>query len=502
MSTGQRRAGVVLGYVNIVVKNLVNLVYTPMLLSFVGQADYGVFQSCASFIFSLSLLTFGFSEAYVRFYTIRRNEKSEQSIKVLNGTYLLMYLVITFVILVLGLYFASKAEWFFSSGFTGSQVKLAHALLQLMTFNIALTVFSTVFDAYILANEQFKFQQTRQIATSLATPVIAYTLLKIGMGAIGVAIAQLLITVILLGLNAKYSIIDLGMRFSVCNFDTRLFKTIAAFSAWIFANQICELVNQNVPNILLAALTSASVVAVFAVSVQVRQVFSSLSTTMSNVFIPKINRIVSTTDDNVELTNLMTRVGRYQLILFCWVYGGFVVLGRFFIAEWAGAEFAPAYGLICFMTAPFMIPLCQNTGIEIQRAKNKHKARSIVYLFMALVNIIITFILAPRIGYWAPALGYVVSMIFGPGLFMNWYYKNRIGLDIGYFWRHCLPVVFYGLISVIFILLLELALPVSSWISFLFVGAAYTGIYLLFIWYRVASETERLTISNKFASLR
>ena len=48
----QRRAGVVLGYANIIVKNLVNLVYTPMLLSFVGQADYGVYQTSNSFVFS------------------------------------------------------------------------------------------------------------------------------------------------------------------------------------------------------------------------------------------------------------------------------------------------------------------------------------------------------------------------------------------------------------------------------------------------------------------
>ena len=53
----QRKAGAILGYANIIVKNLVNLVYTPMLLAFVGQADYGVYQTANSFVFSLTLLT-------------------------------------------------------------------------------------------------------------------------------------------------------------------------------------------------------------------------------------------------------------------------------------------------------------------------------------------------------------------------------------------------------------------------------------------------------------
>ena len=48
--TSQRRVGVVLGYANIISKNLVNLIYTPMLLSFVGQAEYGVYQACSSLV--------------------------------------------------------------------------------------------------------------------------------------------------------------------------------------------------------------------------------------------------------------------------------------------------------------------------------------------------------------------------------------------------------------------------------------------------------------------
>ena len=49
---------------------------------------------------------------------------------------------------------------------------------------------------------------------------------------------------------------------------------------------------------------------------------------MSSVFIPQINRIVAETDDNTILTRLMTRVGRYQMIIFWYLFGGFIVLGQ------------------------------------------------------------------------------------------------------------------------------------------------------------------------------
>lgn len=498
----QRKAGALLGYASIIVKNLVNLVYTPMLLAFVGQADYGVYQTANSFVFSLTLLTFGFSEAYVRFYTQRRARGAEEDIRALNGMYFMLYVVVCSVALGLGLAFAANVGTFFSGSFTPGQVGLAGKLITIMACNVSLTLFSTVFDAYIVVHEQFRYQQTRQMFTSLATPVIAFVLLNLGLGAVGVSLAQLSITVVLLALNVRFAYCRLGMRFSFRGFDAALFRAIAAFSAWIFVNQVCDLVNQSVPNMVLGALTSATVVAVFAVSVQIRNVFVSLSTVMSNVFVPKINRIVAESNDNAELTRLMTRVGRYQMFLFCWVYCGFVLLGRFFVSRWAGEGFLDAYYLICAMTLPLGVPLCQNTGIEIQRAKNRHKARSVVYLCMALLNVAFTWAASPRLGYWAPAVAYIASILLGNGLFMNWYYHARIGLDMGCFWRRNLPVVIVSAAVLAVCMGLSGLAPVTSWGLFVFWGAVYTALFALAMWYLVLDGDERSSIASKVPFLK
>lgn len=498
----QRRVGVVLGYANIIVKNLVNLVYTPMLLSFVGQAEYGVYQTSYSFVFSLTLLSFGFSQAYVRFYTQRRAHGTEADIRRLNGVYLVLYLAVSAIALALGLCFAANAGAVFSAGFTPEQVGLARAVMSVMAGSIAITLLNSVFDAYVLAHEEFRFQQTRQLATTLATPLCAYGLLLLGMGAVGVALAQLAVNVLLLALNASFCIGRLRMRFDVRHLDGALFRSIAAFSAWIFANQVCDLVNQNVPNVLLGALTSASAVAVFAVSVQVRNVFVSLSSTMSNVFTPEINRIVAESNDNEALTRLMTRVGRYQMVLYCWVYGGFALLGKFFVLKWAGEGFADAYWLILAMALPLVVPLTQNTGIEIQRAKNMHRARSVAMLLMAAFNVAFTLAASPVIGYWAPAVGYVASIALGNGAFMNWYYQRRVGLDMFHFWGRNLPVLAVGAAVTAACLVGSQALPVSSWVSFFAWGAVYTAIFGAALWLVVLDQDERRAIAARLPFLR
>lgn len=488
--SSQRRVGVVLGYANIIVKNLVNLVYTPMLLSFVGQADYGVYESSYSFVYSLTLLSFGFSQAYVRFYT-RGRAQGERALRRLNGVYLLLYTLISAAALALGLGCAANAGAIFSEGFTAEQVSLASAVMAVMAGSIAATLFNSVFDAYVLAHEEFRFQQTRQLAITLATPLVSLVLLFLGTGVVGVAVAQLLTNLALVALNAHYAVGRLGMRFEFRDLDLVLLRSIAAFSAWIFANQVCDIVNQNVPNVLLGALSGATAVSVFAVAVKIRSVFLSLSTTMSNVFTPKINRIVASSDSSSELTELMTRVGRYQGMIFCWVYGGFALLGRFFMARWAGEGFEDAYLLVLVMVAPLVIPLTQNTGIEIQRARNRHRARSFVYLAGALLNLILTIVLSGRLGYWAPVVGYIAYVLLACGLFMNWYYQCRIGLSMARFWSQLLPVLGCGAAVTVICLLGTVVLPVSGWGSFLAWGLVYTVLYAVAVVAIVATSAER-----------
>ena len=211
--TSQRRVGVVLGYANIISKNLVNLIYTPMLLSFVGQAEYGVYQACSSFVFSLTLLSFGFSQSYVRFYVKKRSNGGEKDVRRLNGVYLVLYAVVSAAALVIGLSFAANAEFVFSPGFTAEQIVIAKIAMAFMAANIAIVLFNSVFDSYVLANEEFRFQQTRQLAITLASPFVAYVLLVLGFGVVGVAAAQMAVNGVLFVINAMYCVRRLKMRF-------------------------------------------------------------------------------------------------------------------------------------------------------------------------------------------------------------------------------------------------------------------------------------------------
>lgn len=73
------------------------------------------------------------------------------------------------------------------------------------------------------------------------------------------------------------------------------------------------------------------------------------------------------------------------------------------------------------------VPCFQNIGLEIQKAKNMHKARSVVYFLIAIVNIIITIPLSLLYGGIGAAFATCLCMFIGTVIFMNIYnYKRSV----------------------------------------------------------------------------
>ncbi len=64
----QLKAGALLSYVNMGISTILPLLYTPVMLRLLGQAEYGLYSLSNSVISYLSLLTLGLGSTIHRFY--------------------------------------------------------------------------------------------------------------------------------------------------------------------------------------------------------------------------------------------------------------------------------------------------------------------------------------------------------------------------------------------------------------------------------------------------
>ena len=73
-------------------------------------------------------------------------------------------------------------------------------------------------------------------------------------------------------------------------------------------------------------------------------------------------------------------------------------------------EKANAFLIAILLFIPTILPSIQNLGIEILRAKNMHKFRSIVYVLVAVLNIIISIPLCAWFGSVGVAIGTAIPV--------------------------------------------------------------------------------------------
>ncbi|MBU5360856.1 oligosaccharide flippase family protein [Enterococcus raffinosus] len=494
--SSERKFAVVLSYANIIIKNLIVFLYTPFLLKYLGQSEYGIYQMTNSVIMGLSVLSMGFSGSYVRFYMKFKNAKERKSINSLNGMYLLLFLGMALLSLLIGSILVVNTKKFFGASFTGEQVHQTKVLMGILVLNIALTFPSTVFDCNILANEKLKFQQARQVAQTILVPIISIPLIIFGAGSEAIVITQTGTTFLLLIMNANFAITKLNMRFSFKSIPIDLLKEVSVFSFFIFLSQVIDLVNNNVPSFIVGMFLGAKDVAVYSVASQIKNLFFMLSVGLSGVYVPHINELVSSGTTKKTLLNLMIKVGRMQLILLTFILGGFIAIGKYFIVTWAGKDNIQAYYLLILMIFPVLVPLSQNVGIEIQRAMNKHYFRSIIYSIFALINIGVTVLSVIKLGLVGSIFGYTIATVCANGVAMNWYYQKKMGLDMKIFWKNIISVFVPFVISTSIVFTLSNFMKnINIWI-FILLGLIYSILYIA-IYLRIsATDSELSNVKN------
>ena len=100
----QRKLGSIISYVQMFLGVVISLIYTPYMIKILGQSEYGLYNTVASTISMMSVLSLGFNSSYIRYYSRYKEEKNTEGIYRLNGLFILIFSVIGAIALACGLY--------------------------------------------------------------------------------------------------------------------------------------------------------------------------------------------------------------------------------------------------------------------------------------------------------------------------------------------------------------------------------------------------------------
>jgi len=484
------KAGAALSYVFLGLLLLVAMIYTPLMLRLLGQAEYGIYSLVGSIVGSLSLLSFGLGGSYMRFYARFHLVEDWDGVRRLNGMFLIVFSAMGLVAALGGVVLALNVKAVLGGQFSGSELKTAQVLFAILVVNLGITFPASVFNSYVISQERFVFQKLLQIAGTIVSPLVVLPVLLLGYRSIGMAVATTAVNMALTARTLMYCRSKLKMRFSFRGFDFGLLREVATFSGFVFILTVVDQVNWNVDKFIVGRFRGATSVAIYGVAALFNVYYVSCSTAISSVFVPRVNRMTAESYSDKEMGNLFTRVGRVQFLVLGLVISGFVFFGRPFIDMWAGKNYGEAYLIAILLMAPATVVLIQNLGIEIQKSKNLLKFRSWVYLAVAVGNILLSVTLTRRYGGIGAAAGTGIALVIGDGI-MNWYYQARVGLDIKDFWRQIGRVSVGMLPAVVGGAIVSCAVDLHSISMLVLFGGAYVVVYGAGTWWLGMNEYER-----------
>ena len=473
----QLKAGAILSYLNIVINICVGLVYTPFMMRALGQSEYGLYALIGSVAAYLNILDMGLANTLVRYTARNRAVGSRRQEAELNGLFLAMYSVIGLLALLAGGFVYCHLDTLFGALLNGDELARARLMTILLVLNISLTFPLSIFASIMQAYERFVYLRAVNILRSLLMPVIMVPLLLLGYGSVAMVAVSVGLNVACLLLNVYYCCSRLDVHFARGHFDRAFLQEIAGYSFFIFLNAVMDKVYWGSGQFVLGIVSGTLQVAVYAVVMQFLMMFMQFSTAISSVFLPKVTMMVAKGVTAGELTAFMTRIGRLQLYLIGMLISLFFLLGRDFICLWAGEGYAEAYPMVLLLMLVMAISLVQNVGISILMAMNLNRYRMTVYTICAVISFIASFPAAMVLGGMGCAMVTAVSIFISTGFFMNRYYKNKIGIDIGRFWREMGRI---WLMIVAFVIMAGghkyFTDSIDGWLMFF----AYAGSYMLF----------------------
>lgn len=381
----------------------------------IGQANYGLYTLAIS-VTSLFVFDFGLSAAVTRFISKYLADNDQDSAdKCLGSVYkLYLYIDIAFIILLTSIYFFIPQIYKNLTADEVDRFKIVYAIVA--TYSVLSFPFIPV-NGVLTAHEKFIPFKLCDIFHKLFIVITMSACLLLGYGLYALVLVNAISGLLTISLKLFYIRNSTPQKVDFRGGKSFEIKKILTFSGWVTIQSIAQRCIFNIAPSILAMLSGSVEIAILGVAVTIEGYVYTFANAISGMFLPRVSRVYSQGDGNI--LPLMVRIGRIQMFLISFLVFILICFGNEFIHLWLGRDFSLSYTCVVLLILPSLLHLPQEIGILAIIALNKVKYQAIVYLFMAIINVILVFLFSPIYG----AIGVCIAICIS-------YILRTVGLDI------------------------------------------------------------------------
>ena len=500
----QRKAGFVLSYVQMAVNSIVGILYTPFMISSLGDVEYGLYQLILSTIGYLALLDFGLGGTLTRFILKYKTENDSEKVKSVISICVKIYFVLALAGVILTFVLAYYLQDIFPATINGANLQRARQMFILMGISSAISFFGNAYKGIINAHERYTVNKGVALLKVLLRVSLIFFLLWIGCNALAIVLVDFVLCICIVLFDAVYSYKALDIRIFAGAWDSGLFKGLTTFSIFVFLQIIITQINNSLDRMLLGRYTTLEMVSLYAVVMQLYNLFNSCGGVIPSITLPQISRCVFRGNDDKTITGVCAQYSRYQFLVLMPIFGGFLLFGQKFIHLWLHGRYdvLQVWLIAVMIIAPNILEFIESPIFHVMKAKNMQATRSLLLFIVTIMNLILSIILVKSIPIYGTAIGTAVSFMIGNNILSNIYYHKKVGIMIPLYFKktfsRLLPT--WGLSCVLGAALL--LIPGTSWLTLVVQCGGYLFLYAGLTYFLGMNQSEKKMVTDLITKMR
>ncbi|MDF1852676.1 MAG: oligosaccharide flippase family protein [Verrucomicrobiales bacterium] len=466
-------------------------VTTPLMVSRLGEENYGTWLLALAIVAYFRLLDLGLSFSGARFLGRALGAKNRDEVEDLLHTLHRLFVGIGLLVVTLAALAAFVMPIFFEDPAMGKMMRILIGGFGLAT---AIRFFTRIFEVILKSHVRYDLISIASfLKVTIQGSLIIFFLLQ-GYGLFALLVIYLvsdLLDQLLLFVFARrletISPIPSGQR----TIDRKQLPELLKYSATAVAASTGQSLRGGVDPLIIAPVSGVAMVPVYGIGARFLSVFTDIiNAIFGGSFVAAFSQVHGRNDTDLLERSFLTSI-RYCAAIAA--LGGCALLfyGPAFIQRWVGEGFADSGKVLVILTFPTVCALAQYPIWSFFYSQNKQALLAYLTLGGGVFNLLLSLILAQQIGFFGVVWATFVEMILAYALLVPWMVTRVSAIPIGKYLSAILsPVLKVAAFSLLYFLLIYNQIA-PDYFRLLLLGMGHLVFLLPIFWFLVLESTDR-----------
>jgi len=476
----------------LLVKMCLTFIMAPILISNLGNYDYGLWEIFGAVIGYMGMLDLGIRPAISKYsaqYQADNDNKSQQLLMTTATVFMILIgCLLAIIFCIWGIYFPETLS-------ENNENTIRYTYLCLILACQFIFVFpGYVAESILEAKRKYYIKNLFTFINSILGSSAIFVLITPENGLV------LLASINAIGLSTKYLLYFIILR-SSSNGKMKPFavkpsmvqlKELILFGSKSLVQGISGRIESATDSLVIGAFLGPAHVPFYSIPSNLVAYIRTLSHTLTHVFMPLFSEMNQKKD--ARIAEVFLTVSKLVISLVLMISTGVVLLGAAFISLWIGPEYAEdAKTIIALLVVFIVTPLLNPLGSRYLTAINKHSIYAKLGPISAFINLGLSLVFVQYWGIIGVAMGSVIPMIIFTPIYLRVCCKN-LNIEMNTYIRKCIfPSIIPLSLMFITIYFLKLEFSINSFSILLFTALLGSITYLIsYVLLSISNEEKQI----------